>query len=234
MKNKPNEWISIADLMTGVVGVAVLFFVMMAMLANKIQSDGSQKDRSATQREQQETDRQHEIDHLMENMARAAAGQEGIHVDTDHAVIDFGDRARFESGSYRLTPEQEQLLRSFVPQVLAVARGANGTKWLKRVVIVGFADGEGKYLANLNLSLQRSQRVLCALLRPSAPGEAPMGIGDQDNVRRLFLVGGYSSNSAKETWKASRRIEFRLEFYAFNEQKTGYAPTDADPGPCAI
>ncbi|MDQ0248395.1 outer membrane protein OmpA-like peptidoglycan-associated protein [Sphingomonas kyeonggiensis] len=41
MRNKPNEWISIADLMTGVVGVVLLLFVMMAMLANKLESSGS-------------------------------------------------------------------------------------------------------------------------------------------------------------------------------------------------
>lgn len=40
MRNKPNEWISIADLMTGVVGVVLLLFVMMAMLANKLESSG--------------------------------------------------------------------------------------------------------------------------------------------------------------------------------------------------
>jgi len=40
VRNKPNEWISIADLMTGVVGVVLLLFVMMAMLANKLESSG--------------------------------------------------------------------------------------------------------------------------------------------------------------------------------------------------
>jgi hypothetical protein len=34
-RDKPNEWISIADLMAGVVGVVVLFFLIMALLAHK-------------------------------------------------------------------------------------------------------------------------------------------------------------------------------------------------------
>jgi hypothetical protein len=36
-------------------------------------------------------------------------------------------------------------------------------------------------------------------------------------VRKLFLVGGYSSNSAKQSLVESRRIELRLEFFALHD-----------------
>lgn len=234
MRNKPNEWISIADLMTGVVGVVLLFFVMMAMLAHKIEANTSSKDRTATDREQSETDRRNKMSALMGEIRTATGDYQGVRVDTENAVIDFGDRARFATNDDKLTTEQQRLLRSFVSEILTVARGEDGSQWIKRIVIEGFTDKRGSYLYNLNLSLRRSQRVLCALLGPPAPGEQPMSQRDKDDVRRLFLVGGYSSNLSKASLDESRRIELSLEFYAIDENRTNYASTDNDPGQCAI
>lgn len=150
-------------------------------------------------------------------------------------MIDFGDRARFETSSFTLRPDQERLLRTFVPEVLAVARDRGGQRWLKRIVVEGFTDRRGSYLYNLNLSLERSQRVLCALMAPAAADERPMQRAELEEIRRLFLVGGYSSNSAKESLDASRRIELRLEFYGIDEPaRTAAAPFEGEFGACAL
>ena len=49
-----------------------------------------------------------------------------------------------------------------------------GQLWFKRAVVEGYASQTGKYLFNLNLSLERSARVLCELLREPRAGEAPL------------------------------------------------------------
>lgn len=218
-------WISFADLMTALM---VLFLLVMSVALLAVT-------RTITERERLETERRTEIDSLLGRIEAAARREEGVHVDRGRAVIDFGDRARFDTSSYALSPGQESLLREFVPQVLAIARDRGGRRWLKRIVVEGFTDRRGSYLYNLNLSLQRSQRVLCALMAPPAAGERPMARPELEEIRRLFLVGGYSSNSAKDSLDASRRIELRLEFFGVDEPSTSAAPAfEGDFGACAL
>src|SRR5262249_45079879 len=90
--------------------------------------------------------------------------------------------------------------------------------WLKRIVVEGFTDQRGSYLYNLNLSLQRSQQVICSLLMTATPAERPLTANEKEQIRDLFLVGGYSFNSAKASPEESRRIELRLEFLTIGEQ----------------
>ncbi|WP_225008030.1 OmpA/MotB family protein [Novosphingobium percolationis] len=217
-------WISFADLMTALM---VLFLLVMSVALLAVT-------RTISEREQLEAERQAEIVKLLDRIDKAAKKQ-GIRVDRNRAVIDFGDRARFDSASNALSPEQEQLLRSFVPEVLAIARDKGGRRWLKRIVVEGFTDRRGSYLYNLNLSLQRSQRVLCALMAPPQAGERPMDLRELEEIRRLFLVGGYSSNSAKASLDASRRIELRLEFFGVDEPAAALVDAfEGGVGTCAL
>ena len=87
---------------------------------------------------------------------------------------------------------------------------------LKRVVVEGYTDRAGTYLGNLNLSLMRSQRVLCAMFTTS--GADALTEVQKDAVRDVFLVGGFAFNSSKDTAEESRRVEMRLEFLGVEEQ----------------
>jgi len=159
----------------------------------------------------------------------------GIRVDRDRHVIDFGDRARFDIASHQLNKDQARLPRAFIPTVLDIANSDLGRDWLERIVAEGFADLRGSYLFNLNLSLQRSQRVLCVLLGPPEPGETPLSPTQREDIRPLFLVGGYSSNSQKATLEESRRIEPRLEFRGVKEaSRVEPDMPDENYGTCAL
>ena len=66
-------------------------------------------------------------------------------------------------------------------------------------------------------------------------GERVMTRSELEEIRRLFLVGGYSSNSARESLDASRRIELRLEFFAVEEPAAAaVAAYDGEFGACAL
>jgi len=201
-------WISFADLMSALM---VMFLLVMSVALLAVTNVVSETDRNKAVREQ-------EIDQLLATIEKAAEKHPGIFVDKNRAVIDFGDRARFDTGSSQLSNEQAQALTQFVSEMLVVAQDGPGRKWLKRIVAEGFADQRGDYLLNLNLSLQRSQRVLCVLLSypPNYKGFMLSPV-EQEQVRDLFLVGGYSFNSAKKSMDESRRIELRLEFYGLDE-----------------
>jgi outer membrane protein OmpA-like peptidoglycan-associated protein len=218
-------WISFADMMTALMVLFLLVMSVALLAVTKTISDAERK--------RVEHDRQ--IDQLLTEVAQAATRYPGVHVDRSRRVVDFGDRARFDTGSSALSPSQASLLRTFVPEVLTIAHDPLGQRWLKQIVVEGFTDQHGAYLYNLNLSLQRSQRVLCVLLAKPLADERPMSAEHLQQIRKLFLVGGYSFNSAKESDGASRRIELRLEFLAVDERPPTTAPgINSDTGVCAI
>ena len=199
-------WISFADQMTALM---VLFLIALTVALYAVTEKVSEA-------EQQKAARQQEITAFLQRLRQLTETQTGITL--RGTAIDFGDRARFEHNSHRINEAQSRLLSSFAPQVLALARDPLGQRWLKRISVVGFADASGNYLHNLNLSLQRSERVLCVLLAPP-PGIEPLSENERRQVRELFIVSGASFNSQKNSPEESRRIELRLEFFELDEAR---------------
>lgn len=215
-------WISYADLMTALM---VLFLVALTVALFAVTQTVSEEQAQKEQRLEEITD-------FMRRIKRLTEKHPGITL--RGTAIDFGERARFRSNSHRLEVDQMRLLRAFVPQVLALAREPLGARWLKRIAVVGYADARGSYLYNLNLSLQRSQRVLCALLVPHAE-IAPLTDVDRQQVRQLFIVSGASFNALKDSPEESRRIELRLEFYESDEPVPAVAtPAGDDDSRCPL
>ena len=215
-------WISFSDLMTALM---VLFLVAMSVALMAIT-------REISEAEEKKAEREAEIAQLMQRLQAATREFPGVRV--HGRVVDFGDRARFDTNSHRLSDAQARLLRAFTPHILALARDPLGEKWLKRVVVEGFADARGSYLLNLNLSLQRSQRVLC-VLQAQPPTVAALDERDRQMVRDLFLVSGASFNALRESAEESRRIEMRLEFRDLDEAHGGPRPPTGDgDGRCPL
>lgn len=200
-------WISFSDLMSALM---VLFLVAMTVALLTITNEISETERAKAQREE-------EIDALMARIREVISDFPGVTV--RGRSVDFGERARFDTNSHRLLPEQATLLREIVPRILAVASDPLGEKWIKRVVVEGFADQRGTYLHNLNLSMQRSQRVLCVLLGKPESNDLVISDADRLKIRELFLVGGSSFNALKDTLEESRRIELKLEFLDLEEKR---------------
>ena len=204
----------------------VLFLVVMAVALLAVT-------RTVSEREKREAEYKADIDNCMALAVEAAHRHEGVRVDLRRNVIDFGDRARFAFNSSLLSSEQEGVLRQFVPELLTMADNPTCKRVLKRVVVEGYTDKTGNYLANLNLSLMRSQRVLCAMFK--ANGIYPLNDAQMEAVRDVFLVGGFAFNSSKDTPEESRRVEMRIEFLGIDEKRVEQ-PQGASGGfgTCAI
>lgn len=200
-------WISYSDMMTALM---VLFLVVMTVALLAVTNEASELDKQKTQREE-------EIAKLLAKIKESTKDFPGVVIHGN--TIDFGEQVRFETDSHQLTDGQDRMLRAFIPTVLKAARDPLGQKWVRRVVVEGFADKRGTYLHNLNLSLQRSQRVLCTLLAKTAPGEVRLTEDDRLLIREIFLVGGSSFNSLKDSLEESRRIEVKLEFLDIGEKR---------------
>ena len=215
-------WISYSDLMTALM---VLFLVSVTVALFAVTK---KQDEAAIKQAQ----REREIQELLKRIAESAKEYPGIVVRGNS--IDFGSRAHFATDSSALSDEQADTLRAFVPKLLFVARDPLGEKWLKRIVVDGFADQRGTYMHNLNLSLQRSERVLCVLL--ASPKSTPNALSEADRLltRGLFLVGGSSFNDLKASLDESRRIELKLEVLGLGETRTAPREAPLDDGSCPL
>lgn len=195
-------WISYADLMTSLM---VLFLVVMSVTLLAV----TQKLDETTKGEK---DRDNDIKTCLSHIKNTEG--DGITVDEANHLINFGTRALFKFGEYLIAPETATQLRAFTRRLLDKTHEPKCRDWLKQIVVEGFTDKRGDYLLNLDLSLNRSHQVMCVLLSKPLADPNALTPHEQKEVRKLFLVGGYSSNSTKETDIDSRRIEFRLEFLA--------------------
>jgi outer membrane protein OmpA-like peptidoglycan-associated protein len=219
-------WISFADLMTALM---VLFLLVMSVALLAVTKTMSEQEIRQKHRSEAITAINKRISSLIKNYP-------GVTYDSDRNVIDFGERARFDYKSSNLNELQSVELRKFVSDVvLNVMQMEAAEEWLKRIVVEGFTDKRGTYLYNLNLSLERSQRVICALLTDSNNNASNLSQSAKEQVRDLFFVGGYSFNSAKSNDDESRRIELRLEFYGLDEGKQSKSLQLSDSfGVCGI
>lgn len=203
-------WISFSDLMTALM---VLFLVAMAVALMNVTQGLRKMNESRTTREQAISRCLADVEQLTQQAPFTGVKLRG-------QTLELGTLAEFKKDGNELPPQRMAFLRSFVPQMLRVAQTPSCQPWLKRFVLEGYASPEGSYLYNLNLSLERSQRVLCVLLDATAP-DAP-SLEERKAIRKMFFVGGSSFNSAiLNQPEKSRRVELRLEF---KDQSTSCAP----------
>ena len=215
-------WISFADLMTALM---VLFLVVMGVTLLAVT-------KTVTEMEKKEDRYNRDVELLLKRFADAAARYDGINIDADRKVIDFHEKAHFAFAQSVLPADAEASLRQFTPEIIEIANSDIGRRVLKRIVVEGYTDKTGSYLSNMNLSLQRSQRVLCAMF--ATQGEHLLSEVQREQVRQLFLVGGYSSNASKETDEESRRVEMRIELLGMDEKRQGAPQIEGNFGSCAL
>ena len=203
-------WISFSDLMSALMVLFLVALTVALLAVTKKVSEDEREDR----------ERLEAIAVLMNEIKQVVSAKEFEGVRVIGNTIDFGPRGRFErEGQNTLSLPQRQLLRQFTPRLLDRLRVTDAGKyWFKRAVVEGYASQSGKYLFNLNLSLERSERVLCELLREPVNGELPLPETDRELIATRFFVGGASFNSLRSTADDSRRIEFKLEFKSRQER----------------
>jgi outer membrane protein OmpA-like peptidoglycan-associated protein len=199
-------WISYADMMTALM---VLFLVVMAVALLSIPKQVLQEKDLRAKHEQA-------ITNFMEKLKVDAEKFPGVTVDVKHRLVNYGPRAYFALNSAKLNSSQEAAVRAFTPVILDAADTNLGRQLLKRVLVEGYTDQTGTYLHNLNLSLQRSEGVLCALMRSDVP--SALTSAEQREVLGLFVVGGYSFNDIQSSPEASRRVEMQLQFFGYGEK----------------
>ncbi|MCZ8016127.1 MAG: OmpA family protein [Limnobacter sp.] len=225
-------WISYADLMTALM---ILFLVIMVAalaaisrqaqeLVEKAQKGDVEKPVVIVRTKEPEitqTDlRFQEINEICDSLSKSAERvNPNLNVDCKLNRINFGSQGQFNTDEYKLGAAGENALADVVPVILETANTPLGQKWLKQVVIEGYTDTDGSYLYNLNLSLKRSEWVMCTLLRSDGLGPIQFTSDQRIQIKKLFLAGGVAFNNIQSSKDASRRIELRLQFYGQESEK---------------
>jgi outer membrane protein OmpA-like peptidoglycan-associated protein len=202
-------WISFGDLMSALM---VLFLLVMSVALLAVTKTVSEAENKKNQRET-------EINQLLEKIESETKNFPGVSFDKEKHIINFGSYANFKDKEYKLEANQIINIRNIVSNVvLKYADDELGRKWFKKIIVAGFTSRTGTYLYNLNLSLNRSQKVLCVLLTNKTDISKVLTNKELEQVSNLFFIGGYSFNDARETEEESRRIELTLEFYGVDEE----------------
>jgi len=219
-------WISFSDLMSALM---VLFLVTMSVALLAVTKKVSDSEREERTRADAIAELMHELEGQL-----SRAEFDGIRIIGN--TIDFGPRGRFErEGQNALSVPQSALLRTFTPTLLDKLRSTDAGKfWFKRAVVEGYASKSGSYLFNLNLSLERSERVLCELLHEAPLTEQTLSLADRKLIATKFFVGGASFNSLRSTAEDSRRIEFKLEFKTRKERTDEQAHPEPEVNESAL
>lgn len=215
-------WISFSDLMTALM---VLFLVAMAVALIAVTHGLATINKDKEERAKDIQTCTASVDDLTQQDAFKGMSVHG------HS-ISFGTLVLFNNAAFNFPkPGDADFIRSFAKDVLKLAHSPACQKWLKRIVVEGFASPTGGFLYNLNLSYQRSQSVMQALLDPLATN--PLSAQQQADVETLFFPGGLSFNAPKGVDGLSRRVELRLEFRELEEcAKKGVKPNPVDGGKC--
>lgn len=222
-------WISYADLMTALM---ILFLVIMVAAlssitkkAEQINLDSQKISKVITDRDEPNplkvTDaekRVQEIASICKYLSDKVAGSgQPVFVDCKLNRINFGEAGRFATDDYKLDAKGEEALLKTIPLILSTAHTELGKKWLKQVLIEGYTDTDGSYLYNLNLSLKRSEWVMCTLLSDDRAQNTRLTPNERKEIKKLFLAGGVAFNNIQNSKDASRRVELRLQFYGLGK-----------------
>jgi outer membrane protein OmpA-like peptidoglycan-associated protein len=137
----------------------------------------------------------------------------------DAIRIDLGSVVKFDDGKYVIDKDASAFLRMYIPTVLQTVKNNQCKKYFRRVIVEGYTSKTGDYMTNLRLSLERSKEVVCVLARTNSDGTGGLSSEDKNQIKSLFLVGGFSFNSQKKSDEESRRAELKLEFWQLGDDK---------------
>lgn len=216
-------WISYADLMTACM---TLFLVVMAVTIIMLKKRYASEAEEAAKREESISVCAKE---LQKKANELFSGKAEIEYSRGDSIrIDLGTIVKFENNKYAISPEASKFLRQYIPSVLETVKNDNCKMYFRRVIVEGYTSKTGDYMTNLDLSLKRSKEVICELAKNDVDGKGGLSSQDKNQVKRLFLVGGFSFNSQKKNDDESRRAELKLEFWQLGDAKKRQEESNID------
>lgn len=201
MKEKPNPFVSISDLMAGVTAVVMLLLVVMVVKMSVMKQAAEEEKRQGVQ----------ETIAMIDSKLQAANIKS---VGVQDSIITLNDQA-FERGSACLNPRVDSVLKQQIAPILSEAMKEHDNIWVQfeghtdAVDVHGVSANVAKKCAvfddNYSLSAGRAREARKAVLS-TVQGDA--------NISRRISVVGYGpdqfKNQADPEAAENRRVEIRL------------------------
>lgn len=210
MKRKTDDsdngnifWITMTDLMTGLVLVFIVMFFYAFLTGHMEQVEKTLAQENAT-KSLQET--------LKDNNIQA-------NIDPVSGVVKISDLELFDLNSYELSDKGKKYLDKFAPAYFdSLFSNEYLNKNIDKIIIQGHTDSQtfaGKfsddeqYMKNMELSLKRAYSVANYMTN------TPYNKINGDRLRKMIIVEGASFSSpvltnGKEDFSKSRRVELKL------------------------
>lgn len=195
-------WMTMTDLMTGLVLVFMVLFFWAYMQGNmnKLQEQVAQE---SVSKELQKTLNEQDIEATVESSG----------------IVKIQDLELFEVGDYHLSQKGKSYLNKFAPAYLnSIFSNEFLKENVEKIVIQGHTDSQtfvGKfssdeqYMKNMDLSLKRAYEVANYM------SNTPYNKENGDKLRKMIIVEGASFSNpimvnGKEDFAKSRRVELKL------------------------
>lgn len=189
--DETGTWLSIGDLMSGLVMLFALLLVVSLLLISEA-ADRAKASRIVI------------IQALEETLKSAGIN---ANIDQKSGDISILDSVLFDSGSYDLKPEGVRFLETFVPiYSRALFSDEKTAEQIQFVVIEGHTSAAGGWDYNMELSLKRANSVSQEISQMIFDGKGAF--------RKRLLVSGRGEANAEQKYNqaSDRKVVFRFQF----------------------
>ena len=196
-------WITMTDLMTGLVLVFIVMF-LYSYISNNANAM------------QQEIAKENATKNLQESLNKQEINAT---IEPNSGIVKISDLELFETSSYTLSNKGKAFLDKFAPVYLdSIFSDKYLEKNVSKIIVQGHTDSQtfvGKYSAdeqymkNMELSLNRAFEVANYMTN------TPYNKNNGDKLRKMIIVEGASFSmpvltNGKEDFAKSRRVELKL------------------------
>lgn len=204
-EEKPFEpWLSVSDLMSGLLLFFALLFVTVMVQLKQSQNELARY-RDEIKQYQEAFER---LPLLVKEAIEDLGGEDSVSVDPVTGDVNLDDSIFFDRGSARLKEEGKEFLKEFIPPYSAVILSNETVRGqVARVVVEGRTSSGGDETYNLGLSLERALSVVEYILSDEL--EFP----DKEQFKNKLLASGRGEIDANQTLDdpSDRRVVFRFQ-----------------------
>ena len=217
-KNQINYWISVSDIMTGLM---IIFMFIAISYIIEIQKKQEEKDQIVKDYVETKLELYKELKKEFEEDFKP--NKWNAVLDRDLSIRFLNETVLFDQDKSTVKPSFKAILRDFFPRYLNIIMKKKYRDKIAEVRIEGHTDPSGNYFYNVNLSQARTTNVMKFLLTDALTKFRKLTPKEEELLRFWLTSNGYSWGRTLDSdnnftltsgkpvdYPKSRRVEFRI------------------------